>query len=274
VRSLLLDTSAGGPPEVVVVDNASTDDSAADVEAGFPEVTVVRNRVNHGFSRANNRGVAATRAPVVAAVNPDVVVDPGTASTLLARLDAEPDLGAVGPRVRNPDGSQYPSARAVPGGAAAAGHALLAGVWPANPFTRRYRRVDADWSAPADVDWLSGAALWIRRRAFDDVGGWDERFFLYLEDVDLCSRLRDAGWRVAYEPGASVLHVQGVSAAGRPYRSIVEHHRSAARYADKHWHGARRLLLGPAVALLAGRAAAQVTTRALRARAGAENGIG
>jgi N-acetylglucosaminyl-diphospho-decaprenol L-rhamnosyltransferase len=273
VRSLLGDASAGGPPEVVVVDNASTDGSAAAVEAGFPEVTVVRGRANVGFSRANNRGVATTRAAVVAAVNPDVEVEPGTAATLLARFDAEPDLGAVGPRVSNPDGSQYPSARTVPAGTDAAGHALLAGVWPENPFTRRYRRLDADWSVPQDVDWLSGSALWVRRSAFDAVGGWDERFFLYLEDVDLCTRLREAGWRVAYEPAASVLHVQGVSSAGRPYRSIVEHHRSAARYAAKHWHGPRRLLLGPAAALLATRAAAQMGVRALGARPGAAHSI-
>ena len=258
VESLLADTSAGGPPEIVVVDNASDDGSADALASSHPEVTLVRAPRNLGFSRANNLGVAATYAPVVAAVNPDVEVDPGTAGALLERLAAAPDLAAVGPRVRNPDGSQYPSARVVPSGIDAIGHAVLGPIWPANPFTRRYRRLDADWSSPRDVGWLSGSALWFRRAAFDEIGGWDEGFFMYLEDVDLCARLTEAGWRVAYEPGGSVLHLQGLSTARHPYRMIIEHHRSAARFAGKHWHGCRRLLLGPAFAFLAVRAVTQL----------------
>ena len=266
VRSLLADTSAGGPPEIVVVDNASEDGSADALAARHPEVTLVRAPTNLGFSRANNLGVAATYAPVVAAVNPDVEVDPGTAGAMLARLDDAADLAAVGPRVRNPDGSQYPSARIVPSGIDAVGHAVLAPIWPANPFTRRYRRLDTDWSRPHDVGWLSGSALWFRRTAFDEVGGWDEGFFMYLEDVDLCARWTAAGWRVAYEPGGAVLHLQGLSTARHPYRMIIEHHRSAARFASKHWQGSRRLLLGPAVVFLAVRAATQVVARATGGR--------
>jgi len=266
VDSLLADTSAGGPPEIVVVDNASDDGSADALAAIHPEVTLVRAPTNLGFGRANNLGVAATYAPVVAAVNPDVEVDPGTAAVLLERLDASPDLAAVGPRVRNPDGSQYPSARVVPSSIDAFGHAALGLFWPANPFTRRYRRLDAHWASPSDVGWLSGSALWFRRAAFDEVGGWDEAFFMYLEDVDLCARLTEAGWRVAYEPGGAVLHLQGLSTDRHPYRMIVEHHRSAARFADKHWHGTRRLLLGPAFAFLAFRAVVQVGARVARGR--------
>jgi N-acetylglucosaminyl-diphospho-decaprenol L-rhamnosyltransferase len=266
VASLLADTSAGGPPEIVVVDNASDDGSADALAAIHPEVTLVRAPKNLGFSRANNLGVAATDAPVVAAVNPDVEVDPGTAGALLDRLDAAADLAAVGPRVRNPDGSQYPSARSFPSGVDALGHAVLGPIWPTNPFTRRYRRLDADWSSPRDVDWLSGSALWFRRTAFDEIGGWDEGFFMYLEDVDLCARLTAAGWKVAYEPGGAVLHLQGLSTGRHPYRMIIEHHRSAARFASKHWHGPRRLLLGPAVALLAVRAAIQLGAHAVGGR--------
>jgi N-acetylglucosaminyl-diphospho-decaprenol L-rhamnosyltransferase len=266
VDSLFADTSAGGPPEVVVVDNHSDDGSADALAAAYPDVMLVRAPMNLCFSRANNLGVAATHAAVVAAVNPDVEVDRGTAAALLDRLDAAPDLAAVGPRVRNPDGSQYPSARVVPSGGDALGHAILGPFWPSNPFTRRYRRLDADWSRPRDVGWLSGSALWFRRTAFDEVGGWDERFFMYLEDVDLCARLTAAGWRVAYEPAGAVLHLQGLSTARHPYRMIIEHHRSAARFAAKHWHGPRRLLLGPAVVLLAVRAATQFAARAVGGR--------
>jgi N-acetylglucosaminyl-diphospho-decaprenol L-rhamnosyltransferase len=272
VRSLLADTSAGGPPEVVVVDNGSTDGSADAI--AIPGVSVLRANANLGFSKANNRGTAVTRAPIVAAVNPDVEVGPGTAAALIGRFDSEVDLGAIGPRIRNPDGSVYPSARLEPGPFAALGHAVLGKVWPTNPFTRRYRRLDANWSAPHDVDWLSGSALWLRRRAFDEAGGWDERFFMYLEDVDLCQRLSAAGWRVAFEPGGEVLHVQGLSTEQRPYRMIIEHHRSAARYAAKHWRGPQRLLLGPVYALLAVRAAAEIVARALGGRSGRPRAIG
>lgn len=271
VRSLLADTSAGGPPEVVVVDNASSDGSADAVEATFAEVTVVRVPTNGGFARANNRGVATTRAPVVAAINPDVEIRPGTAATLLARLDAEADLGAIGPRVDNLDGTRYPSARRVPSLTDMVGHAVAGTIWPTNPWTRRYLRLDEDYSIGHDVDWLSGSAIWFRRDAFDEIGGWDEQYFLYLEDVDLCTRLRQCRWRVGYEPGASVWHVQGVSTAAHPYRTTIEHHRSALHYAVKHWRGGRRLLLGPAAVMLSARAlialAAGAFGRLSRARA-------
>ena len=187
---------------------------------------------------------------------------------MLARLDGEPDLAAVGPAIRNPDGSQYPSARTVPSAGDAVGHALLGIVRPSNRFTRRYRQLDVDPARPRDVEWLSGAAMWLRRSALQSVGGWDEHYYMYLEDVDLCWRLRRLGWRVAYEPAGAVVHVQAVSTDLHPYRMIVRHHRSAYRFATKRWRGARRLLLLPAALLLAVRAGAAITARALGARPG------
>ena len=255
VESLLADTSAGGPPEVVVVDNGSRDGSIrALVErfpAGeFPRVTVVDPGANLGYAGGANRGIAATTAPVVAVCNPDLHVHTGTGAAMLARFE-EPDVAAAGPRIRNPDGSTYPSARAVPALVDAVGHGLLGLVRPDNPFTRRYRQLDADPALPRDVDWVSGAAIWLRRRALDSVDGWDDGYFMYVEDVDLCWRLGRAGWRIVYEPGGDVVHVQGVSTDHRPYRMIVEHHRSLLRFASKRWRGARRLLLGPAAVYLA-----------------------
>ena len=122
----------------------------------------------------------------------------------------EPRLAACGPRLLNLDGSDYPSARTFPSVPIAIGHGLLGLWWPRNPFTVRYRQLDADPAAPRIVDWVSGAAVWLRRSALDEVGGWDERYFMYLEDTDLCWRLRRAGWEVAYEPSAVVVHAQGV----------------------------------------------------------------
>jgi N-acetylglucosaminyl-diphospho-decaprenol L-rhamnosyltransferase len=116
------------------------------------------------------------------------------------------------------------------------------------------------------ANWVSGAAVWLRRSALDEIGGWDERYFMYVEDVDLCWRLRSAGWRVAYEPGGEVTHLQGVSTDRHPYRMLLEHHRSLLRFAGTRWQGARRVLLVPAAGYLAVRAAVLMALRALRPR--------
>jgi N-acetylglucosaminyl-diphospho-decaprenol L-rhamnosyltransferase len=267
VRSLYADASAG-VPEIVVVDNGSTDGSVAALRAAHPDVTVIDPGTNLGYAGAANRGIAATTAPVVAVSNADLVVTPGTAEAMLARLDAEPDLAAVGPALFNPDGSQYPSARAHASNVDAVGHAVFGRLFPGNRFTRRYRQLDARWDRPRDVDWVSGAIVYLRRSALDSVGGWDERYFMYVEDLDLCWRLRRLGWRVAYEPAGRVTHVQGVSTRRRPYRMILEHHRSVYRFAARRWRGAQRLLLLPAACLLTVRAIVDVVARALGSRPG------
>jgi N-acetylglucosaminyl-diphospho-decaprenol L-rhamnosyltransferase len=164
-------------------------------------------------------------------------------AALVRRLAADPGAGVVGPRLFNPDGSTYPSVRTFPDLVDAIGHGLLGMVAPANPFTRRYRMLDVDHSVPADVDWVSGACLLVRREAWDAVGGFDTRYFMYLEDVDLCWRVGRAGWRVAFEPDAEVVHVQGVSAGRHPYRMLVAHHRSMWRFARQTSEGPKRWAL-------------------------------
>jgi N-acetylglucosaminyl-diphospho-decaprenol L-rhamnosyltransferase len=242
-------------PELVVVDNASTDGSVDGLRRAHPGVRIVNSGANLGYARAANLGIAATDAPVVAVLNPDTVLLPGAGRALAARFAADPDLGAAGPRLHNDDGTVYPSARKIPGLLDAVGHGLLFFVWPANPFTARYRETGADPARPRDVDWVSGAAVWLRRAALDAVGGWDERYFMYVEDVDLCWRLRRAGWRVAYEPAGTVEHIRGVSTASRPYRMIAEHHRSLLRFASVRFTGPKGALLAPAAAFLAARGA-------------------
>jgi N-acetylglucosaminyl-diphospho-decaprenol L-rhamnosyltransferase len=185
---------------------------------------------------------------------------------MLRRLDREPRLAAVGPRIRNTDGSDYPSARSIPSLVDAIGHGALGLFRPHNRFTRRYRQLDADPAQPRPVDWVSGAALWLRRAALDDVGGWDERYFMYFEDVDLCWRLRRAGWGVCYDPAGGVHHAQGASTSRRPYRMLAEHHRSAWRFARRRFTGWRRLLLPFAAAYLAVRALVTMVVHAFGAR--------
>jgi N-acetylglucosaminyl-diphospho-decaprenol L-rhamnosyltransferase len=255
VRSILDETSAG-VVDVVVVDNGSTDGSALALSAALPAARAVAAPGNVGYARGANLGIAATDAPVVAVLNGDVELRPGVAAAMIAALEADPRLGAVGPRVLNLDGSVYPSARSDPGLFVALAHAALGLLWRTNPWTRRYRQLDVDPTRSRAVDWVSGAAIWLRREALDDVGGWDERYFMYMEDVDLCLRLRRAGWRVGYEPTGEVVHAQGASTSQRPYRMIAEHHRSVWRFASRRYHGWRRALLAPLAAVLAVRCVA------------------
>ena len=263
VESLLADESAG-MPEVVVVDNGSRDGSVTGVDGLSPGVRVVTPGENVGYAAAANFGISRTVAPVVVVCNPDLVVAPGTAGVMVGRIDAEHDIAALGPQIRNPDGSIYPSARTQPSLVDAVGHALLGTIRPENRFTRRYRQLDEDPEAPRDVEWVSGAMIWLRRSAVASVGGWDDAYFMYVEDVDLCWRLRRLGWRIVYEPAGHVVHVQGASADHHPYRTVVAHHRSLYRFAAKRWRGPRRLLLPLAAAFLFLRASWIVLLRALR----------
>lgn len=265
VRSLADD----GAHDVVVVDNASSDGSAEALEAAATAedlpVVVVRAGSNRGYAAGANLGIGHTDTEVVAVLNPDTRVGLGTGVSLAAVFD-DPSVAAAGPRVLNPDGTTYPSARSFPSTFDAVGHGALGLVWSGNPFTRRYRQSDVDPGIRREVDWVSGAAMWLRRSALDEIGGWDEGYFMYVEDVDVCWRLRRAGWRIAYEPAGHVEHVQGTSTAQRPYRMLAAHHRSLLRFAAKRWRGLRRVLLVPAAGYLALRAVAAMAAHALRAR--------
>jgi N-acetylglucosaminyl-diphospho-decaprenol L-rhamnosyltransferase len=234
-----------GPREVVVVDNGSSDGSLARVRADMPDVSVIEPGANLGYGSAANRGVVVTTAPYVLVANPDVEVTAGAMATLAGVLDDDPRCALVGPLIRTPHGDRYPSARRFPSLPDAAGHAVLGILAPNNRFTRAYQRSDLDAAGAEvqDVDWVSGACFAVRRRAFDEVGGFDESYFMYAEEVDLCWRLRGGGWRVAYAPAAEVVHVQGVSTERHPFRMIVEHHRSLWRFATRTQRGWRRLLL-------------------------------
>jgi N-acetylglucosaminyl-diphospho-decaprenol L-rhamnosyltransferase len=240
VRSL----RSEGVADVVVVDNASSDGSIDAILASDPDVTVVATGANLGFGSGVNRGVEEATGDQLLILNPDTVVEPGTVKALVEALDRDPGLAAVGPRIENVDGTLYPSVRSFPNLWVATGHAFLGMVWPRNPFSRRYRMLDWDHSRPAAaVDWVSGACMLVRRSAFEAVGGFDEGYFMYVEDVDLCWRLARAGWRIGYEPSGRVVHALGASSRLMPYRMIAAHHRSLLRFASRTTTGGRRAVL-------------------------------
>jgi N-acetylglucosaminyl-diphospho-decaprenol L-rhamnosyltransferase len=247
LATCLVSLRAGGAAPRLVVDNGSVDDSHSLALAADPEVRWVETGANLGYGRGVNVGVAATHTPYVLVCNADLEIQADAVAALVARLDAEADLGLVGPQLLNPDGSIYPSARTFPNLVDAIGHGLLGLVAPHNRFTRSYRLLDWDHRNPARVDWISGACFLARREAWDAVCGFDPSFFMYGEDVDLCWRVGKAGWGVGYEPAAQVMHVQGVSASRHPYRMLLAHHRSLWQFANRTTTGPRRWAL-PVVA--------------------------
>ena len=235
---------AEGVDEIIVADNASVDGSEQAVRAADPGVRYHQTGANLGYGGGVNRGVSfASRTDYVLVLNPDTVVQPGAIKAMVEAMDSSPSRGIVGPRIEDPDGTLYPSVRTFPNLVDAVGHAVLGLIAPHNRFTRRYRMLDWDHSRPADVDWVSGSCFLIRRATWDAIGGFDESYFMYAEDLDLCWRAHRAGWTVAYEPSAVVVHVQGVSADRHPYRMILEHHKALFRFAVRTTVGWQRALL-------------------------------
>jgi N-acetylglucosaminyl-diphospho-decaprenol L-rhamnosyltransferase len=206
-------------------------------------VKVVRPGANLGYGAGANFGARTTSAHYLLVSNPDVLVSPGAVATLAGVLDTELDIAVVGPMLREQSGAVYPSGRDFPDLAEALGHAFIGLFWGGNPWTRRYRRIGPEQHRPRDADWVSGACFLVRRDAWDSVGGFDESFFMYVEDVDLCWRLGRAGWRVRYEPAAEVVHEQGHSTSRHPYRMLASHHRSMWRFAVRSSAGNQRAFL-------------------------------
>ena len=224
--------------EGVVVDNASQDGSGAIAQEFAPAVTLVANAANVGFGRAVNQALARAQAPFVLIMNPDCRLQPGALAALEDELRRRPRCALVGPRILDPDGSVQGSARGDPD--------MLTGVFGRSAALRRLlpglavsRRnvvdptVDAG-GATVVVDWLSGACVLARREALADVGGFDERYFLYWEDADLCRRLRARGHHVRYVPSATAVHRVGHSSRTAKGPSVRAFHESAYLYYATH----------------------------------------
>ena len=232
------------PVTVIMADNGSTDGSPEEALERFPNTRLLRTGGNLGYGTAVNRAVAEIRKDsredldLFVVANPDVQWGPGSIDAMLEAADRWPKAASFGPLIRDPDGSVYPSARHLPSVIRGGMHAVIGPVWRSNPWTAAYRQ---DRLEPSErpVGWLSGSCLLLRGAAFDAVGGFDERYFMYMEDVDLGDRLGRAGWQNVYVPSAEVLHDKGHSTGRDPARNLAAHHEStytflADRYA-KWW---------------------------------------
>jgi len=213
--------------EIIVVDNDSSDGAAQAVSADG-RARLIETGANLGYGAAANLGARDADAEWLVICNPDIVWHPGALDALLAATERWPAAAAFGPTILEPDGSIYPSARALPSLRTGVGHALFSRLWPSNPWTRRYR--GATDGRERVAGWLSGSCLAVRREAFEAIGGFDERYFMFFEDVDLGRRLGAAGYASVYVPAATVTHLGGHSWRARPEPMIGAHHSSAAQY--------------------------------------------
>ncbi|HEV8306505.1 MAG TPA: glycosyltransferase family 2 protein [Methylomirabilota bacterium] len=247
--------------ETIVVDNGSRDGTPAMVAGEFPGVRVIQSPENLGFGRASNVGARASRGRTLLFLNSDCELGPRALAAMVGALDEEASLGGVLCRLLNPDGTLQPSVhRAPPSPWSLIGDLVFLSSlryavyrtpalhrWLLRSTTRSHREAH-------DVAWGGAACLLVRRDVFEAVGGFDERFFMYCEDMDLCKRIRDAGYRLRYLPGPSAIHHWGKSTAQSPAAMLQEAYRSRLRYFEKHFPGWR------------GRMAGRIVTAELRVR--------
>lgn len=223
--------------EVIVVDNASADGSPQMVQQDFPHVVLLAMKENLGFSRGNNAAMRVARGRYIVLLNSDTEVR-GHAFTLMCdKMDSDPKVGALGPRLLNPDGSVQYSCRSFPSYRTALFNrkSLLTRLFPKNPYSQAYLMTNSGHSTSREVDWLSGACLMTRRETLEEVGLLDEDFFMYAEDVDWCYRMHKAGWKVVYYPEAEVMHHIEKSADSAPFRMNLERHKSMWLFFKKHY---------------------------------------
>jgi len=225
------------PATTVIVNNAA--DDPVRLASDRASVHVIEAGRNLGYGGAVNLGVRSLdpRIEWVLITNPDVRLGTKALASLLATARSMPSAGAWGPKIKDSRNKVYPSARELPSLRTGIGHALFANAWRKNPWTRRYRGENrpsgGSWR---ETGWLSGSCLLVRRSAFDAIGGFDESYFMYFEDVDLGKRMTESGWQNIYAPAATVVHTGAHSTATSASAMRAVHHKSAYRYLARKYH--------------------------------------
>ena len=221
--------------ETIVIDNGSTDGTVEAVRKSFPEVVIIVNDENRGFAAANNQGIVQSKGEYVLLLNPDTIVHSGAMDTLIGFMDSHPDIGVCGPKLLNEDGSTQRSVRRLPTFRAVLyRHTIfkLTGL-----FREQYNKwmmKDFTYDCQKEVFQLMGAALLIRQSVIDQVGLMDENFFMYYEEVDLCYRIKQAGWHITFIPKAVITHLGGQSAGQIPVRTRIMMVKSLLIFFRKH----------------------------------------
>jgi GT2 family glycosyltransferase len=234
----------GYTSEAIVVDNASTDGSLRAVRHEFPRARVLENAANLGFARANNDGIKLARGRYLCLINSDVEVPEGCVPNLLRHMEAEPRIGMIGPKLLGGDGQTQISCWGFPGLWNMLCCALsLDRVFPGWAFVNGYQLRHWQKNAAGDVDILGGAFWLTRREAVEEVGGLDESFFMYGEDMDWCRRFWQKGWRICLDPQAVAVHYGGASSGNAPIRFSIEMQRANLQYWKKHHPGAAWLAI-------------------------------
>ena len=229
----------------IFVEDNETNGSIGAVEARFDKVRIQKNIENIGFGAAINSALKKGESPYVVILNPDTSLPDHSLVSAIEFLEINKGIGIVGPRIYEQDGSIQGSARRFP--------TLLTSVFgrkspftkifPNNPITKKeFLCFNCVNNKEIDVDWVSGACMIVRREAIQQIDGFDERFFLYWEDTDLCKRLKNAGWRVVYFPSACVVHLVGQSSSQKPFFSTLHFHRSCYYLFKKHVKPSLRMI--------------------------------
>ncbi len=222
--------------DVLVINNDAASDLAQAQEQQWPRTSYIQNQANLGFAAAVNLGISRSRGEFVLLINPDIIVQPGSIQGLLDTMYSHAEAGIVMPLLRNPDGSlQYSCRRFYSYSTLLLRRAPLRRLYSNHPLVRKHLMLDWKHDSLADVDWGLGAALLIRRSAMKDCGLFDERFFLYFEDVDICLRMWRGGWRVLYNPASTMVHIHRRDSASHWLHTAKWHHfLSLVKFVRKH----------------------------------------
>jgi len=251
--------------DLIVVDNASTDGTSKNIADDYPSVVLVSNKENAGFAAANNQAIKTTDSKYILLINSDCEVYKDSIDRLIEYMDKNLLVAAAGPKIINSDGSIQYSCRSFPSFFSAAIHSVMVHIYPNNPVSRKYMMTGISRDKPMSVDWVSGSCMMIRRKAIEETGLLDERYFMYVEDLDICYRMWKKGWEVHYMPDSEVLHHIGGSSRRRSIpgdqgrkskraqiRASYRMQRSVFYFFWKNYKGSIKILLIPLLFMILG----------------------
>ncbi|MDI6839294.1 MAG: glycosyltransferase family 2 protein [bacterium] len=235
--SSIYSTPPGFEFETIVVDNASTDGSVNLLREEFPYVRLIKNVSNVGFARASNQAISRSRGEYILFLNPDAVPESGALERIVKFMEQKPHAGCVGGKLLNPDGSLQLSCRSFPTYISIffGRLSLIRRIFPGNPFSKGFLLTDLDYNKEQKVDWIIGACMLTKREILETFGYFDEDFFIFVEDLDFCYRLKKGGLDIYYFPGAVFYHQLGASTSKYWLNSIVHHNFGMYKFFKKQY---------------------------------------